>query len=54
MHHGRLIADGPLEEVLADNIFYIPQIMRVFQDYEPGIINRRQAMEVLREIKTRR
>lgn len=54
MHRGRLIADGALEEVLADNIFYSPQIMRVFRDYEPGIINRHQAMKALEKIKARR
>lgn len=48
MHNGTILADGPVQEVMAGNTFYTSQAARLFGGIEPGIISQTRAIEYLR------
>lgn len=51
MHDGRILAEGPVEEQIQENIFYTSQAARLFRPIDGSIINEAQAIEYLGRIK---
>lgn len=45
---GQVACDGPKHTVLADSMFYAPQVCRLFRDIDGGVLTFREAVEKLR------
>lgn len=47
LHQGRLLAEGPVSEVLGDNVFYRSQVGLLFRDFDNRIHTRSAAIQQL-------
>jgi len=48
MEEGEIIADGDLEEIMVNNIFYTSQVYKLFQGFNDKVINVRQAKKIFK------
>lgn len=48
---GRLIVEGRAEDVLSDSLFFSPQVNRLFNDLQPGIIREEDGLNILRRLR---
>jgi energy-coupling factor transporter ATP-binding protein EcfA2 len=47
MHNGRILEDGPVEELMKGNVFYASQVARLFRDTDSSIVNKAGAIKYL-------